>query len=467
MTAPAPSRVTQRDAYERRLLATLIGPVGAGLVHPDRAELLAQAADMDLDQLLQAPDHRAILSAAFRLQDQQRDVVAMLVARELQENAANQVEAARLRRVLLESCALDPASFTELVDNLRKLRIQDMVIAAARALNEVAEQGRSAEDMTALATYHLGELSVEADKHKGRRPSIGADEALDAWMDGVQADLDARDNADAAQPLRFQAPLGCLAEDWWEVLKPGRMPVIAARSGVGKSALAWEWAKRLAMDGMRVTYITLEMPEEQKAERLLRQHSPYGSRHIWNRPQLLDSVIPHWQRLRDDLGGRLRIHYPRGGMTCTRFRRWWLSEVRQFGKPDVLFVDHLHRWSYLDMPASMGENQKIAEVTALLKDHAITHECMVPLLSQMNREFDRRSADSRPILSDLYGSKAIEQDADAVMFLHRPRMNDRPQESSETAEVIVAKNREGPLGVYEATFLRDRFTFVADRKVML
>ena len=390
----------------------------------------------------------------------------MLVAREIQETAPDEVSGRRLRRVLLESCALDPASFPELVDALRKAKIRDACLAAAIELNELAEHGRSADDTTALATQLLSKFLGYSDMHRERRPSVGADEALESWMDGVEADLAAREDPDAPQPLRFQAPLKCLDEDWWSVLQPGRMPVIAARSGVGKSALAWEWAKRLAWDGLRVTYITLEMPEDQKAERLIRQHSPYGSRHIWNRPALLDIVRPHWQELRESLGDRLRIHYPRGGMTCTGFQRWWLSEVRQYGKPDAVFVDHLHRWSFNDLPSSWGENQKIAEVTGMLKDHAITNECLLPLLSQMNREFDKRGADSRPILSDLYGSKAIEQDADAVLFLHRPQMNDQHIQGAEIAQAIVAKNREGCLGTYEIQFMRDKFTFVGDRRVM-
>nr|AKH47317.1 replicative DNA helicase [uncultured marine virus] len=456
----------QRYHLEQRLLATLLGPIGSGVPTEERREMLARAADMDVEGLLEDSDHRAILLAAFHLQDHQRDAVPMLVAKQMQE-ALDADAAKRARRKMLEACALDPMAFDEVVRGLRTMSTRSTLLDIAMQINEVAAQGKSAEDMTALATHLLGELLSKADAHRERRPSVGAAEALDMWMEGVEADLAAREDPNAPQPLRFRAPLKCLAEDWYDVMKVGRMPVIAARSGVGKSALSWEWAKRLAWDGMRGTYITLEMPEDQKAERLIRQHSPYGSRHVWNRPALLDQIRPHWQELRETLGNRLRIHYPRGGMTITGFRRWWLSECRQYGKPDFIVVDHLHRWSYTDMDARMGENQKIAEVTAFLKDLAITHECMVILLSQMNREFDKRGADSRPILSDLYGSKAIEQDADAVLFLHRPQMADQHLQGGETAQAIVAKNREGPLGTYEIQFLRDHFTFVGDHRVML
>jgi len=463
----APNREPQRHHLEQRLIATLLGPIGSGIPTEERREMLARAADMNLDTLIADPDLRAVLKAAFHLQDRNRDVVPMLVARQIQESTDDPVQAKRQRRAMLEAVALDPMAFEEIVRGLRTMSTKSTIIEIAQQLNAVAAQGKSAEDMTALATHLLGELLSTADANRERRPSMGAAEALDSWMEGVEADLAARNDPNAPQPLRFQAPLKCLAEDWWDVLKPGRMPVIAARSGVGKSAMAFEWAKRLTMDGMRGTYITLEMPEDQKAERLIRQSSPYGSRHIWNRPTLMDDVRPHWQRLREQLGNQLRINYPRGGMTITGFRRWWLSECRQHGKPDYIVVDHLHRWSYTDMDARTGENQKIAEVTAFLKDLAITQECLVVLLSQMNREFDKRGADSRPILSDLYGSKAIEQDADAVLFLHRPQMADQRLQGAEMAQAIVAKNREGPLGTYEIQFLRDHFTFLGDKRVML
>jgi replicative DNA helicase len=462
----APVQHPQRYHLEQRLLATLLGPIGSGVPTEERREMLARAADMDIDGLLEDADHRAILLAAFHLQDHQRDAVPMLVAKQMQE-ALDLDQAKRARRKMLEACALDPMAFDEVVRGLRTMATRTTLLDIAQQINEVAAQGKSSDDMTALATHLLSELLTKADAHRERRPSVGAAQALDTWMENVEADLAARNDPNAPQPLRFQAPLKCLSEDWYDVLKVGRMPVIAARSGVGKSAMAFEWAKRLTWDGMRGTYITLEMPEDQKAERLIRQQSPYGSRHIWNRPALLDDVRPHWQRLRESLGDQLRIHYPRGGMTITKFRRWWLSECRQYGKPDFIVVDHLHRWSFTDMSPKLGENQKIAEVTAFLKDLAITHDCLVVLLSQMNREFDKRGADSRPILSDLYGSKAIEQDADAVLFLHRPQMADQHLQGGEVAQAIVAKNREGPLGTYEINFLRDHFTFVGDRRVML
>ena len=139
--------------------------------------------------------------------------------------------------------------------------------------------------------------------------------------------------------------------------------------------------------------------------------------------------------------------------TVTGIRRA-LRSIPPEHKPAAIFVDHLHLMRAGDQGYSTGNRAiEVANITRALKELAEESGLVVFLLSQLNRSMENRSGDDRrPQLSDLRDSGSIEQDADFVCFIHRPeiyaaRKEGRPQQAFQTAELFLAKNKEGPCGV--------------------
>ncbi|MDB4744034.1 DnaB-like helicase C-terminal domain-containing protein, partial [Planctomicrobium sp.] len=122
---------------------------------------------------------------------------------------------------------------------------------------------------------------------------------------------------------------------------------------------------------------------------------------------------------------------------------------------DIVIIDYLQLIETEDK--AMPREQQIASITRRLKFLAKDLNIPVIALAQLNRGVEQRE-DKRPRLSDLRESGAIEQDADIVMFLHRPEAYD-PEDRPGEADLIIAKNRSGPIGTVELTWLREMLKF--------
>jgi replicative DNA helicase len=142
-------------------------------------------------------------------------------------------------------------------------------------------------------------------------------------------------------------------------------------------------------------------------------------------------------------------------------------KLKREGGLDLVVVDYLQLMHAPSERANQSREQEIATISRSLK--ALAKELRVPVLalSQLNRAVEKRKGE-RPMLADLRESGAIEQDADLVMFLHRPEGEKEGGEDNFAAEVqevelILAKHRQGPTGVSQLVFFRKR-TFFAERK---
>jgi replicative DNA helicase len=132
----------------------------------------------------------------------------------------------------------------------------------------------------------------------------------------------------------------------------------------------------------------------------------------------------------------------------------------------LVVVDYLQMMT-IKHKRTESRQQEVSEISRSLK--ALAHDLNVPIMaqSQLSRNIEsRRGKDQRPKLSDLRESGAIEQDADVVMFIHRDRVTDRPAEagppkpSASLAELIIGKQRNGPVGTVHMLFREDFTQFV-------
>ena len=234
-------------------------------------------------------------------------------------------------------------------------------------------------------------------------------------------------------------------------LQPGDLIIVAGRPSMGKTALALNFAEHVAMDiGMPVAIFSMEMSGMQLAARVLGSIARVDQ-HKMRTARLSDE---EWQRLSHAMG---RLHEApvfideTPALNALELRARARRLKRQCGKLGLLMVDYLQLMS----ASTHGENRatEISEISRSLK--ALAKELDVPViaLSQLSRAVEQRN-DRRPMMSDLRESGAIEQDADVILFIYRDEVYFPDKEEAKgRAEVIIGKQRNGPIGRVELTFL--------------
>ncbi|MBT9508534.1 replicative DNA helicase [Rhodoferax sp.] len=234
----------------------------------------------------------------------------------------------------------------------------------------------------------------------------------------------------------------------------GDLIVLAARPSMGKTALAINIAEHVALnEGLPVAVFSMEMGAAQLAVRIVGSIGRIDQGHL-RTGKLTDE---EWPRLTEAIE-KLRtisLHIDEtAGLTSSELRANARRLSRQCGKLGLIVVDYLQLMSG---SSNDGENRatELGEISRGLKMLAKELGCPLIALSQLNRSVEQRP-DKRPMMSDLRESGAIEQDADIIMFIYRDEYytKDACKEPG-VAEVIIAKQRNGPTGVVKLAFLRN------------
>jgi replicative DNA helicase len=264
-------------------------------------------------------------------------------------------------------------------------------------------------------------------------------------VDQAMIDLESIQNRDSAYtglPSGFRD-----LDDLMSGLQPGNLVIIAARPGIGKSSLATNIARNVAVDGHPVALFSLEMSRFEIGMRLLcaEAHVPWDR--IRNKrvgPSDWTNVVHAAEILHDAPlhivdSGNVNIVDIRAKARRMRTGRTGL---------DLIIVDYMQLMTSPNARRPDNRQQEVAEISRSLK--LLAKELSIPVvaLSQLNRNPESR-ADKRPQLSDLRESGSIEQDSDVVMFIHR---DDGDPEKKREAELIIAKHRNGPTGSVKLNF---------------
>lgn len=220
----------------------------------------------------------------------------------------------------------------------------------------------------------------------------------------------------------------------------GDMTIVAARPGVGKTALAIGLAVKAAKDGRTVLYMSLEMPARQMALRMMAMEAGIPmpvmmqaamNENQWERYFQALAQVSSWSMLVDT----------RGQVTVVEVQAEARKHARK-NKLDMLIIDHV---GYMDAPEAESATEAMTQISRGLKVIAKEFDVAVVALCQLNRSVEQRGVHARPRLSDLRQSGALEQDAATVLFIQR-------EESSDEAMLYVAKQRNGPTAVVEMLF---------------
>ncbi|HHH43884.1 MAG TPA: replicative DNA helicase [Gammaproteobacteria bacterium] len=232
-------------------------------------------------------------------------------------------------------------------------------------------------------------------------------------------------------------------------LQASDLIIVAGRPSMGKTTFAMNIAEHAAIrDGRAVAVFSMEMPGEQLAMRLMSSLGRIDQTKVrtgklddddWPRLTSAVSILSEAPLFIDDT--------PALSPTELRARARRLKREHNLG---LIVIDYLQ---LMQVPGHK-ENRtgEISEISRSLK--ALAKELNVPViaLSQLNRSLEQRP-NKRPVMSDLRESGAIEQDADVIMFIYRDEVYDEDSPDKGTAEIIIGKQRNGPIGVRRLTFL--------------
>ena len=370
---------------------------------------------------------------------------AVPTAANVEYHARKVAEKAQLR-LLIRSC-------TEIVDECyrQEMPVEDVLDSAEEAILKLSEKALQAEfsPIAAALGEYMKQLGIRAEEVE-RQKALGIKEPR----------------------ISLGVPTGFASVDRIVGgLRNSELTIIAARPSVGKTALGLNMAYHIATrERLPVAIFSLEMGKEQLAERLLACGTLYTDpqtmriRGISTRAlQNPDLDADEWSVLQGAFE-RVQgapIYIDDSSMLTTRMLRSKVRRLHAHYGVRCIIVDYLQL-----MSGRQGIDNRVQEVSEISRGlKLIARERGIPViaLSQLSRQVEHRT-DKRPVLADLRESGAIEQDADVVMFIHRPekdkddsrygqlRAESEDEYTLPKAEIIVAKNRNGPTGKAELFF---------------
>ncbi|MBU3746723.1 MAG: hypothetical protein RL585_1709 [Pseudomonadota bacterium] len=233
--------------------------------------------------------------------------------------------------------------------------------------------------------------------------------------------------------------------------QPGDLVIVAGRPSMGKTAFSLNIGEHVAVDqSLPVAVFSMEMGATQLAMRMVCSVGRLDQQRV-RTGQLVDDDWPRLtnaiQKMQDS---QLYIDET-PGLNALELRSRARKLSRQCGQLGLVIVDYLQLMS---SASASGENRatEISEISRSLKGLAKELQCPVIALSQLNRSLEQRP-NKRPVMSDLRESGAIEQDADVIIFIYRDEVYNPDSPEKGTAEIIIGKQRNGPIGTVRLTFL--------------
>ncbi|WOO49487.1 replicative DNA helicase [Hafnia alvei] len=389
--------------------------------------------------------HRTIFSQMQRLLELGKPIDLITLSEALEQNAELDSVGGFAYLAELSKNTPSAANINAYADIVRERAVvRDMIKVA----NEIADagfdpQGRTSEDLLDFAESRVFQIAeTRANKDEGPK-------AIDAILE---------ETVEKIEQL-YQKPhdgVTGVSSGYQDLdkktagLQKSDLIIVAARPSMGKTTFAMNLCENAAMTEEKpVLIFSLEMPGNQIMMRMLASLARVDQTKI--RTGQLDDE--DWARISSTMGILLekRNMYidDSSGLTPTEVRSRARRIYREHGGLSLIMIDYLQ----LMRVPSLSENRtlEIAEISRSLK--ALAKELQVPVvaLSQLNRSLEQR-ADKRPVNSDLRESGSIEQDADLIMFIYRDEVYHESSDLKGVAEIIIGKQRNGPIGTVRLTF---------------
>jgi replicative DNA helicase len=397
-------------------------------------------------------DHRLIYRHILRLVEAGKPADVLTVAESLERSA--ELESAG-GQAYVGALAVNTPSAANIRRYAEIVRDRGIARKLAGAGTEIAESAYSPLGRTSDELLDSAEKKIFEIAEAGARGRQGFQD-INKVTTGVIERLDVlynRENKNSVTGI----PTGFVdLDERLAGLQKGDLVIVAGRPSMGKTAFALNIAEHVALDvRMPVAIFSMEMSGEQLVMRLI------GSRAKVDQHKMRTGTLDDsdWSKITGVVGDlhESSIFIDESGvLTPIELRSKARRLHRQIGGPGLglVIVDYLQ---LMDANAGRAVENRATEISAISRSlKALAKELHVPViaLSQLNRGLEQRP-DKRPVMSDLRESGAIEQDADVILFIYRDEVYNKDESNPKkgTAEIIIGKQRNGPIGMIELTFL--------------
>ena len=412
--------------------------------------------DEAIDQLSPAcfysEQNREVFSAMIELSNEHSPIDLITVSEKLRQRGKLEEVGGPAKLAMLSGKIGSAANIESYIRILRQKTIQrDLISAAHEILRKAYSEEVKVDDLIDDAQSRVYTATQSSDRHSVREIGSVIQEAL-SRIEEMQSKTGL-----SGVPSGF-ATLDGITNGW----QPSDLIILAARPSVGKTAFSLNIARNAAVDHhIPTAFFSLEMSSIQLANRLMTSESGLSADKIKGGVKLQDD---EWTLLEESL--RRLSQAPlyvdeTPGLPIMEFRSKLKSLVKQ-KKVGLAIVDYLQLMQGPTETKGMRE-QEVAAISRMLK--ATAKELNIPIiaLSQLSRKsVDRQGGNGKPVVSDLRESGSIEQDADMVIFIHRPDfigLSDGPQDKEKT-QIIIAKHRNGETTDIDMLFKSERVQFV-------
>ena len=335
------------------------------------------------------------------------------------------------------------------------VRHAEIVIERAKSRDLV----RVAAEIDTLAFASHQTIDERIESAQGQLAKLIEDAPRDEWIgayEGMMHHAAVLEDRAEGRVRSWETGLSDLDEYLEGGLRPGGLYIIGARPSMGKTALGMTVGLHMAQD-YSVGMLSMEMPHRELRDRMTAMLGRVPLSTVI-RPTKGDGL--EWGRVLEGTDTAKRLNFrvsDQGGLNINQVRAKARNLKRLHGL-NVLIVDYIGLMSGLD--AKQPRAYQLEEISRGLKTLAKELDIAVVCLAQVNRKVEER-ADATPALSDLRDSGAIEQDADVVMFVHRPIQSkpDLGDEWTHYAKLSVAKNRQGRCGYLSLFYQGDQTRF--------
>mgnify|MGYP000283014029 FL=1 len=388
------------------------------------------------------PEHRAIFRQIALLVDRGEPVDVVTVSDRLL--ATGELDAAGGHTYLAELAEQTPtaSNVRAYANAVRERSVLRQLINAAQdiASSGFNPEGRSSEELVDEAERLIMQISESGQKAGGPQ---GMEGLLKGAIDRIEELYNT--GGDITGLTTGFIDLDRMTSG----LQPSDLVIVAGRPSMGKTSFAMNLIENAALASDRPLMVfSMEMPAEQLVIRMLSSLGRIDQGRV-RTGKLEQDDWPKLASATEKLKGTQVFIDDTPALTPTELRSRVRKLVREQGDLGMIMVDYLQLMRVAG--SNEGRTAEISEISRSLKAIAKEFKCPVVALSQLNRSLEQRP-NKRPVNSDLRESGAIEQDADVIMFIYRDEVYNEDSPDKGVAEIIIGKQRNGPIGTCRLSF---------------
>ncbi|HEX7044502.1 MAG TPA: replicative DNA helicase [Burkholderiales bacterium] len=396
-------------------------------------------------------EHRLIFSAISALCQENSPADVITVSERLEQTGDLEAAGGLAYIGSLANNTPSAANVPAYADIVRERSILRQLLAAANDISEAAYNpgGRTALEVLDYAEKRIFDISEKRARRRGGYESIAA--LLTKTVDRI-------DQLYRTQGTVTGVPTGFTdLDEKTSGLQKSDLIIIAGRPSMGKTTFAMNIAENAAVGHkIPVAVFSMEMPGTQLAMRMMASLGRINSHRI--RTGKLDDE--DWPRLTSavSLLSEAPIFIDDTPALTPMELRARARRIKREHDLGLIIIDYLQLMQAGEGAASENRATEISNITRALKGLAKELDVPIIAMSQLNRSLEQRT-DKRPVMSDLRESGAIEQDADVILFIYRDEVYNEDSPNKGTAEIIIGKQRNGPIGKIMLTFLGEYTRF--------